>query len=75
MKLSITAEDLNLLKTEQIEVEENGEYSFDEALDLLQAIYDVEAMYSDLPENDPRAGRAKEFARLADKFSTMIPEA
>ena len=75
MKLNISAEDLNLLKREQIEVKENGDYSIDEALDLLQAVYDVEAMYSDLPENDPRAGKANEFARLADKLSTMIPEA
>ena len=74
MRLNLSAAERNLLLEEQIETDSEKEYSVDEALDLLQAVYDVEAMYSDLPEEDQRTEKAKAFAHLADKLSAMIPE-
>lgn len=74
MRLNLSAAERNLLLEEQIETDSKKEYSVDEALDLLQAVYDVEAMYSDLPEEDQRTEKAKAFAHLADKLSAMIPE-
>lgn len=74
MRLNLSAAERDLLLEEQIETDSEKEYSVDEALDLLQAVYDVEAMYSDLPEEDQRAEKAKAFAHLADKLSAMIPE-
>ena len=74
MRLNLSAAERDLLLEEQIETDSEKEYSVDEALDLLQAVYDVEAMYSDLPEEDQRTEKAKAFAHLADKLSAMIPE-
>ena len=75
MRLDFNGEDIKMLREEQIEVDEGKVYSEDEALEVLEHVYAVEAMYSDLPTGDPRAARADAFARLADKIAEMIPNA
>ncbi len=74
MRLDFNGKEKKMLQEEGIEVNEGKEYSEDEALDILERVYAVEAMYSDLPNGDPRGAKADAFARLADKIAEMIPE-
>jgi hypothetical protein len=73
MLLLFTEIEQNLLMDNGIDVEKNKDYSEEEALELLEELYDKEAMYANLPLEDPEYKMADIFANLADRLATMIP--
>ena len=53
----------------------NKEYSEDEALDLLDQVYDIEVLYAQDADTNAAARRlANEYASIADTIRNQIPE-
>ena len=75
MKIMISKEEKQLLEAEGIALNEDKDYTEDEALSLLDEIYDAEIMYSNFPDEDARSQKkAESFAHLADKIQQAIPD-
>lgn len=75
MKILLSQQEIEQLKKVKIDVSLDTEYSEDEALDILEKVHDIEAVYSNFPENDKRAYELSNiYAAIADKIYKMIPE-
>lgn len=75
MKIKLSPHEIEKLKKFEIEISSDIEYSEDEALEILEKVYDIEAIYSNYPDNDKEAyALADMYAAIADKIYKMIPE-
>lgn len=73
MKFDLTNQELELLKSKNIQLDLDCDYSDDEALDLLDHVRDVEISYSQSTTNSGRQLYQK-YGSLADKMQAQIPE-
>ncbi|MGI6157668.1 MAG: hypothetical protein ACOYH4_04265 [Saccharofermentanales bacterium] len=73
MKINLGKNDLTLLSDVQIRLvtDPNEEIDLDSALDLLQEIYRVEAMYAN-SDREMEQKLAEDYAHLADKIYKQI---
>lgn len=75
MKITLSLQEFEQLKKADIEISPDIEYSEDDALDVLEKVHDIEAMYSNFPDNDKAAYELSNiYAAIADKIYKMIPE-
>ncbi len=75
MKIILSLQEFEHLKKAEIEISPDIEYSEDEALEILEKVQDIEAMYSNYPDNDKNAYALSDiYAAIADKIYKMIPE-
>ncbi len=70
MKIKLNNTDIDLLHEAGIEFKPENEYSDDEALDLLDRVYDNEVFFA----QDENSRKANAYADLADKIQEQIPE-
>lgn len=73
MKISLLPQDVALLVKAGISYDENKEYSEDEALDLLDAVRDIEISYSQFVHG-PESDLYVQYGVIADRIYTQIPE-
>ncbi len=70
MKIKLDNIDMGLLNSAGIKFEPEKEYSDDEALDLLDKVYDREVFFV----QDGNSQKAAAYANLADKIQEQIPD-
>ena len=75
MKIMISSAEKMFLEMEGIAFSEEKDYTDEEALSLLDDIYDAEIKYSNFPEENAEAQKtAESFAHLADRIQQAIPD-
>lgn len=75
MKIVLADSEYRLLAAEDIPFDPDREYTDEEALELLELVYDAEIKYSNCPPEDKRAAEtAEKYAHLADRIRALIPE-
>ena len=71
MRIEFTVDEKRLMDSRKISYHD-GEYSEDEALNLLEDLHDVE-IYFAMNGDDASRKMAGRYARLADKVQELIP--
>lgn len=75
MKISLSEKEIEMLTDEEIDFNQNHEYTEDEAFELLEQVRDVEVYYSqDLKHNEASYQKYIRYGDLADKIQDMISE-
>lgn len=75
MKIDFSTADRKLLKRAGIEASKIPEYSIDQALDLLEAVYAAESHFvRKAAKSDYARDQAERYASLADWIFALIPE-
>lgn len=75
MKIQLNSEQQQKLAGYGITVLPEKEYSEDEALELLDQVYDIEVLYAQDADINAAARRlANEYAAIADTIRNQIPE-
>lgn len=73
MKIDLTPQEVELLKNEGIPFLHNGDYTEDEALELLERVRETEVAYSQ-GTDEKTERRYRQYSELGDKIFKMIPE-
>lgn len=73
MKFDLTNHEIELLNSQNIQIQSDREYTDDEALDLVDLVRDVEISFSQLPTSQGKQ-LYKTYGSLADKMQGQIPE-
>lgn len=73
MKFDLSSSEVELLEKKGISLDVNLEYTEDEAIDLLEAVRDIEISYSQFSTSSEKSLYAQ-YAHLADKIFAQIPE-
>lgn len=73
MKLNLTVAEAKILEEAGITFREDGAYSEDEALDLLDQVRDAEISVAQFPSGKERI-LFERYAAIGDKISEQIPE-
>lgn len=75
MRIQLNSDQRQMLVGFGITILPNKEYSEDEALDLLDQVYDIEVLYAQDADTNTAARRlANEYASIADTIRNQIPE-
>lgn len=72
MRIKLSEAEFQLLNEHDIKVFPSEEYSEDEALEILDEVYDLEASFAQ-SDSDPD-NLAMQFAHIGDKIYDQIPE-
>lgn len=76
MRIILNSADISLLERAKITFNPTADYSEDEALQLLERVYDEEVFYAQDADTKPSAQMdATDYAHLADKIQVQIPAA
>lgn len=73
MKLNLTVEEAKILEEAGIAFREDGAYSEDEALDLLDQVRDAEISVAQFPSGK-ESNLFDRYAEIGDKIFAQIPE-
>ena len=73
MKLNFTVSEINALSSAGIFFREDGEYSEDEALELLEQVREAEVSVAQFTSGD-RKKQFDTYAAIGDKLFAQIPE-
>jgi hypothetical protein len=74
MKINLSEQEKECLKTENIIVSSEKEYSEDELLNILDDVHEIEQAYSNYPITCTREFKlAQIFAGIADNIQKQIP--
>ncbi len=73
MKLNLTASEIQALSYAGISFRENGEYSEDEALELLEQVREAEVSVAQFTSGDQKK-QFDTYAAIGDKLFAQIPE-
>ena len=73
MKLNLTASEINALSSAGISFREDGEYSVDEALELLEQVREAEVSMAQFTSGDQKK-QFDTYAAIGDKLFAQIPE-
>lgn len=75
MRIQLNEAEKNLLEKVGISIDPAAEYTEDQALDILDEVYEAEIYYAQSADTDRSAKkRAAEIAAIADKIQGQIPE-
>lgn len=75
MRIQLNSDQRQMLAGFGITILPDKEFSEDEALDLLDQVYDVEVLYAQDADTNAAARRlANEYAAIADAIRNQIPE-
>ena len=75
MRIQLNSDQRQMLVGFGITILPNKEYSEDEALDLLDQVYDIEVLYAQDADTNAAARRlANDYAAIADVIRNQIPE-
>lgn len=75
MKIQLNSAQRQMLAGFGITILLDKEYSEDEALELLEQVYDIEVLYAQDADTNAAAKRlANEYAAIADVIRNQIPE-
>lgn len=75
MRLCLSNNDLEMLDRENISIAPDSDYTEDEALAILDMVYEIEVKYAqDSYGNSVSRKLASQYADIADKIFKMIPE-
>lgn len=75
MKIQLNSAQRQMLAGYGITILPDHEFSEDEALDLLDQVYDIEVLYAQDADTNAAARRlANEYAAIADAIRNQIPE-
>ena len=73
MKIELTPQEVALLEAEEIPFRQNGDYTEDEALELLERVREAEVAYSQ-GTDEATERRYRQYSELGNRLFGMIPE-
>lgn len=72
MKIELTPQEVELLENEGIQFLQSGDYTEDEALELLERVREAEVAYSQ-GTDEKTERRYRQYSELGDRIFKMIP--
>ncbi len=73
MRIELTPQEEALLEAEKIPFRQNGDYTEDEALELLERVREAEVAYSQ-GTDEATERRYRQYSELGNRLFEMIPE-